>query len=127
LLFVDPFGSQGAVLPNLRALRDAVRWLKQGRMLAVFPAGEVSHFDPATRRVVDPAWNDSVSLLARATGASALPTYFHGHNGFGFQLAGVLHPRLRTALLPRELLRRRGQVLDVRVGAIVPPRKLASF
>ena len=43
-IFVDPFGGKSATSRNRRALTDAVRWLRDGGMLAVFPAGEVSHF-----------------------------------------------------------------------------------
>jgi putative hemolysin len=126
-LFVDPFGRPTSVSSNSRSLREAVRWLKEGRMLAIFPAGEVAHFDPATRRVIDPPWSEAVAMLVRAAACPALPVYFHGHNGPLFQLAGMVHPRLRTALLPRELLSRRGRQLDVSVGTLVPFRRLASL
>ncbi len=41
---------------------------------------------------------------------------FEGYNGPGFHIAGLIHPSLRTALLPRELLNKRGHTLRVAIG-----------
>ena len=43
---VDPFGGADAVRRNLAPMRDALDWLRQGGLLAVFPAGEVASFHP---------------------------------------------------------------------------------
>ncbi|HEY3592878.1 MAG TPA: GNAT family N-acyltransferase, partial [Polyangiaceae bacterium] len=125
LLLVDPFGkSPGS---NVRGLRDAIRHLKKGGLLALFPAGEVAHFDWKTRAVVDPPWNETLAWLVRASGAPVLPVHFEGHNGPWFQLAGLVHPRLRTALLPRELVNKRGQQIEVRIGTPIGNAKLAAM
>jgi putative hemolysin len=42
-IFVDPFGERGSAALNRRAMKQALAWLRGGGMLAVFPAGEVSH------------------------------------------------------------------------------------
>ena len=123
-LFVDPFSSPEAARNNLPVLREALRRLKQGHLVAVFPAGEVAHFQPQLRRVSDGPWNEAAAWLARVSGAPVLPVHFGGQNSALFQLAGMLHPRLRTALLPRELLNKRGTTIAVRVGALVPAKKL---
>src|SRR5207247_1632142 len=44
-----------------------------------------------------------------------------------FQIAGLLSPRLRTLLLPRELLNKRGSMLAIHVGNVIAPAKLAEF
>jgi len=56
-----------------------------------------------------------------------MPLYVHGSNGLGFQLAGLLHPALRTALLPREVTNKRGSRLDLRFGDPVPPAKIKAI
>ena len=127
LLFVDPFGQTTSAQANLAAIRRAMRFLKDGGMLAMFPAGEVAHLDLARGAVVDPAWTENLARLARLSKAPVLPVYFHGQNGAFFQVAGLVHPRLRTILLPRELLNKRHRVLDVRIGAPVPSRKLEAI
>jgi len=104
-IFVDPFQTDRSVESNRKAIRDALAWLQQGGMLAIFPAGEVSQFHMPAAHVDDPEWNDTAVRLIRRTGAAALPVYFCGHNSVGFQLLGMIHPRLRTAFLLQEFLK----------------------
>ena len=65
--------------------------------------------------------------LIRIADCPALPLYFKGSNGLGFQLIGALHPRLRTADLPRQTLNKRGQSVEVRIGRPVAAKSLKSF
>lgn len=127
LILVNPFGGEEATRENLRGMREALAWLEQGHFLAVFPAGEVSSFDPRKRAITDPAWSPSIARLLRRTRAAAVPAYFGGANSLLFQLAGLIHPRLRTALLPHEVLNKRRHHIELRLGHPIPARKLASF
>jgi putative hemolysin len=119
-IFVDPFQTDRSVESNRKAIRDALAWLQQGGMLAIFPAGEVSQFHMPAAHVDDPEWNDTAVRLIRRTGAAALPVYFCGHNSVGFQLLGMIHPRLRTVFLLQEFLKQEGKTVEVRVGSSVP-------
>jgi putative hemolysin len=56
-----------------------------------------------------------------------LPIYIKGANSRLFQAAGLLHPRLRTALLGRELLNKRNATVDVRIGTPIPGEKLIAI
>lgn len=112
---------------NAGAMRAAVRWLRGGGALVVFPSGAVSHVQPAVGRVADPPWHDGAARLARLTGATLVPCHLDGENSTLFQLAGLASPWLRTALLPRELVRRRGSRVVVRVGRPVPAGALAGL
>jgi putative hemolysin len=123
-LFVDPFGGPASARNNLAAMRQSLRHLANGGLLVVFPAGEVSSLDLRRREVTDRPWTPMVARLVRRGGAAVVPVYFGGRNGALFQLAGLLHPRLRTALLPRQLLGKRRSTIDVRIGRAIPHRKL---
>ena len=118
-IFVDPFQTDRSIEVNRRALRESLAWLRQGGMLAIFPAGEVSHWQMPAAQIADPEWNDTAVRLIRRSGASALPVYFCGHNSVGFQLLGMVHPKLRTAFLLREFLQQEGKTVEVRVGSEV--------
>ncbi len=118
-IFVDPFQTDRSAESNRRALREALAWLQQGGMLAMFPSGEVSHWRMPAAQIVDPAWNHTAVRLLRRTGATALPVYFCGHNGVGFQLMGMLHPKLRTAFLLQGFLQQEGKTVEVRVGSAI--------
>ena len=123
-IFVDPFQTDRSGESNRKAIREALAWLEQGGMLAMFPAGEVSQWHMQAALLADPQWSDTAVRLIRRTGATALPVYFRGHNGVGFQLLGMIHPRLRTAFLLQEFLKQEGKNVEVRVGSPVPAAAL---
>jgi len=122
---VDPFGGTSATRFNLRAVREALAWLRQGGLLLMFPGGEVSSFDPATRRIVDPAWDAGIGWLVEKSGAPVVPTHIGGRNSLMFQLLGLLHPAARTALLVREMLNHHGTVIEVASGRPLEAETLA--
>jgi putative hemolysin len=127
ILPVDPFGRTGSAAANIGAVKHAIRWVRGGGALAVFPAGEVAHFELENGRVEDPEWKEAVGRLVQKTGAPVVPVFFPGKNDAWFQAAGVLHPQLRTALLGRELLNKRGRQIRVRVGQEISAARLGSF
>jgi putative hemolysin len=131
-IFVDPFqsdrGFRGNSLDtNRRAIREALEWLQGGGMLAVFPAGEVSHWQLPSGQIADPAWNDTAARLIRRTGAAALPIYFCGRNSVSFHLFRMIHPRLRSAFLLQEFLQQEGRAVEVRVGSEIPGESMAGI
>lgn len=117
--FVDPFDGPGSHARSLAGLRAADLWLRRGGALIVFPSGEVAHTARPDGSYGESAWRPMASRLAAATGAAVLPAFIDGRNGRLFYAAGRLHPLLRTALLPRELLRARGSTIRVRVGSAI--------
>jgi len=127
LICVDPFEGDGARARNLGPLKEAIRHVKAGGALGCFPAGEVAHLDLHQRAIVDPRWSETVAGIVRRTGATVVPLYFHGRNSPLFQLLGMIHPRLRTVMLPRELLRKHSRTIKVKVGHPIPAGRLAEF
>lgn len=126
-IFIDPFATDRSIDSNRRALKECLTWLQRGGMLAIFPAGEVSHLQVPEAKIADPAWNNTAVRLARRTKASVLPVFFCGHNSIGFQILGMLHPRLRTTLLLQEFLQQEGKTIEVRVGTGISSHCLASI
>lgn len=126
-IFVNPYGGGASIRENLKPMRECLEWLGHGGMLALFPAGDVARLNWRDGGIVDPPWNPSVAHLIRLTKCPALPVYFKGANGLGFQLIGALHPRLRTADLPRQTLNKRGQSIEVRIGRPVAAKALRSL
>lgn len=126
LILVDPF-HPGTAGENVRGIRNAVAHLRRGGMLATFPSGTVSHFHLDRLAVEDPRWNPHIARLIRHTNATVLPVYFPGANGPLFQLAGLVHPALRTALLPHALLDRRHTKIAMRIGRPIAFSRLAHI
>jgi len=124
---VDPFGGGGSVWRNLKPLKDALTWVGNGGVLAVFPAGQVSHLQLTKKQVVDPAWSKVVGRIIRKSAAPVLPVFFHGRNSALFQLAGLVHPLFRTVLLPHELLNKNSTEVRLDIGNLVSAERIKGF
>jgi putative hemolysin len=129
MFFVDPFPREEAVKANLPGLRDCLRHLKHGGLLGVFPGNRVSHWQWDRRQVADSDWVGNVGALIRRTEATVVPVYIDAENSLSFNLAGILHPLARTALLGREFCRQANatEPVGLRVGTPIPFARLRRF
>lgn len=125
-IFVDPFGAQDSVARNRRGVRQALQWLAGGGMLAMFPSGEVSHFQFRDMGIADPEWNSMAARLVRMTEAVAVPVFMPGSNSAAFQALGFLQPQLRTALLVNEFLQQTDRKVEVRIGTRITAETLRN-
>ncbi len=123
---VDPFGGAGSKGRNVPGMRAAHRWLEQGGMLVLFPAGEVAHLHHGGREVVESAWPAHLARLVRRSGAPVVPVHFAGRNSAWFQALGLVHPMLRTLRLPHELLNKFGRTLPIAVGDPIAAAELCA-
>ena len=124
---IDVFGTDNSLETNVRALRRVMSILRKGHGIAFFPAGEVSHWRREFGCIADPAWSSIAARCSIAADVPVVPLFFAGENSLGFQLAGLIHPWLRTARLPGELLNKRGRKVEVRVGSLIKPDELRRF
>ncbi len=127
MILADVFGGQSATAKNSGAMRQVVRHLKAGGVLVVFPAGEVSHLQFSRGGVSDPEWKRSVVRFAGIAEAPVLPVFIRGRNSSLFQLAGLLHARLRTAMLAREVFAGAHRRMEIRIGTPIPWRQLGAM
>ncbi len=124
---VNPFQTRKATAMNLGPMRATLKWLKEGHCLGTFPAGVVSHYHFDKRVVTDPEWNPNSGIIVQRSGATIVPMYFEGRNTTLFQILGLIHPRLRTIMLPRQMLNKEGMTLKVRIGKPISPQRAARF
>jgi putative hemolysin len=127
LITVNPFKGATSVRDNIRPIRESIQWLQNGGMLVIFPSGTVSHFVAQKGTITDPDWSLSIARIVRKTGTPVLPVFFQGTNSAVFHMAGMVHPLLRTALLPNELLNKGHKEIKARVGNLISFMKLNSF
>ncbi len=127
MFFLDPFSRPESARVNMAAIKDSISLLRGGGALVIQPAGMVSHLRLRAGTLADPPWSDTVVRLVRRTKASVLPVFIEGRNSVWFYLAGRIHKRLRTVLLPRTFFRSRGKVMRLRIGRPIPFAKLDSF
>jgi putative hemolysin len=124
--FVDPFEGPAATARSHRGLRAAHLWLRRGGALVIFPAGEVAHGPVADGCHAESQWKPAAMRLAEASGARLMIAHITGANSRLFYAAGRVHPALRTVLLAREFLKKRGTRIAVRFGVPEPVRRKAD-
>jgi putative hemolysin len=126
LLPVDAFGGTRAAAKNAKSLRAALKHVRSGGLLVLFPAGAVSHLHLSAGRVCDPPWQPVAAGLMRRCESPIVPVYFGGGNSAIFQALGLLHSSMRTVMLTRELLNKRHRTIPVRIGRPIGPERLAK-
>jgi putative hemolysin len=109
---------------NVPGVRRLLQHLHNDVPLLLFPAGEVAHSPIPFQAATDSEWNPTAGRLLQAARVPVVPVWLSGQNSAGFSLLGFMHPLLRTARLPAELLNKRGQTVQVRIGQPVSPAVL---
>ena len=116
---VNPFREKISEYSSIEGMKSALKWLNQGSGLGIFPAGEVSSFQPSQARITDKKWKDPVLKLIRNAEVPIIPMHFRGKNSLTFQLLGLIHPNLRTVALPSEMLKKRKTEIKIRIGKAI--------
>jgi len=108
--------SSDAAAGNVSSIKQVHKHLKNDGAVLIFPAGMVSTYERGHRRIQDRAWNRLAGQLLKRYQETCLPVHVRGTNSRLFYAAGMIHPRLRTALLPRQLANKQGFKLELRFG-----------
>jgi putative hemolysin len=127
IIWVDLEADRARSGANRRGLREALKHLRGGGALLIFPAGECSHLHVRQARITDPAWGQHLSRFIAASSATAIPVYFAGSNSWRFHALGLLHPLLRTLMLVREFLGLKGHRIHATVGPGIRSTQLAAI
>jgi len=132
LIPVDAMAGGSAPQRNAASWRKSIEFLQGGGCLVVFPAGAVSNFHVRDWAVTDSTWNTAVAraveaLSRKGVAVSVVPINIGGSNSFLFHALGLIHPRVRTALLARELLNKRNRLIKLRIGSPIASKKLLEI
>jgi putative hemolysin len=116
-----------AIQMNLETRREAVRLLKEGVTVIVFPAGGVATAKKGFGKAEDLPWKLFPAKMIKDAGASVIPIYFEGQNGRLFHLASRISMTMRLSLLIREFRRLAGKTIVARVGEIIHASEIAHI
>ena len=116
--------SQSAAAGNVGGLKQVHSHLKGDGAVLLFPAGMVSAYEFSHRRIQDREWNRLAGQLVKRYGCTTVPVNVTGRNSAYFYAAGLIHPRLRTVLLPRQLANKKGYRLPLTLGRPIPAQEL---
>jgi putative hemolysin len=125
LILVNPERAKGG--QNVPGVRQVLHYLHNEVAIGLFPAGEVASRQQLFRPVAEAQWHPTAGRLLSKAPVPVVPVWLSGQNSTSFSLLGFLHPFLRTARLPAELLNKRGQTIRVRLGQPIAPRELARL
>lgn len=112
---VNPFENHKEVQSSLAGLKNALKHLKEGNPLGIFPAGEVSTYKDG-KLMIDKPWEEAAVKLIQKAQVPVIPIYFHAKNSRMFYFLSKISGTLRTAKLPSELLSQKDKVVKVRIG-----------
>ena len=112
---VDVLSSEAAS-GNVKGVKQVHKHLRGGGAVLIFPAGMVSAIELRERRIQDRKWSRLPGQLIKRYECACVPVHVNGYNSAYFYLAGLIHPRLRTLLLPRQLANKKGFKLELTLG-----------
>jgi putative hemolysin len=116
-----------ALALNLKTRHEAVRLLKTGCTIIVFPAGGVATAPNGFGKAVDLPWKMFPARLIQLAQASVIPVHFAGQNGRIFHLASKVSMTLRLSLLVREFRKLGGKPISAKIGDTLSWAQLAQF
>ncbi|MCA1740906.1 MAG: lysophospholipid acyltransferase family protein [Bacteroidales bacterium] len=127
ILPAEPADTKGERKSSFTGIREALRYVSEGHVVGLFPAGEVSTYQSDSNLIIDREWQEQLIRALRMAGVPVVPVYFHGTNSRWYHILGRIHPLLRTARLGSELINKRHKVIRVRVGKPVSVKEQADF
>ena len=110
--------------PSAESLAAIDASLQQEHCVIVFPAGEVSRL--GARGITDTRWRRGFLNFSRDSGAPVLPVRIEARNSAFFYGASALSKPIGTALLAREMFKRSGRRITLRVGPLMAPDPAAE-
>ena len=112
---VNPFENHRDAQSSILGFKNALKHLKEGHPLGIFPAGEVSTYKDG-KLMVDKPWEEAALKLIRKAEVPVVPIYFHARNSRLFYRLSKINDVFRTAKLPSELTSQRRRPIVVRIG-----------
>ena len=127
LIPIEFEGASSAVRTNVHAKRAALDHLANGNSLLIFPAGRVSTSAKTFGQATDAPWKMFAGKLIAQSGATVVPIFCEGQNGWLFHFVSKFSESLREALLMREVATRIGSEVRTHIGAPIPSELLEGF
>jgi putative hemolysin len=119
--------STNAARANAKGIRAVCKHLSCSGAVLIYPAGMVSAIDTASWEIRDRQWDNLVGRLVKKYQATCVPFYVEGRNSSLFYFLGLIHKRLRTLMLPRELSNKKGVNLSIIAGRPITPEEIRSL
>ena len=127
LLPVNPFEKRKDRASSLAGIKMAIQHVQEGKVLGLFPAGEVSSYNQDNFGKTDRQWQTSAIKMIRNARVPVVPVYFEGTNSRIFHILGLIHPSLRTVKLASEMFNKKNRKIRIRIGHPITVKEQDEF
>ncbi|MDO5016926.1 MAG: hypothetical protein Q4E10_01010 [Porphyromonas sp.] len=113
---------------NVMGLKRVAERVIGGHPVGLFPAGGLPHLDDVYGVPLELPWKLSMVRILQRTSIPILPVMFEGNNSRRYYRFGERRGYNTAAILiPKEMLSKRGQNIDVYVGKPIMPDELEPY
>ncbi|MCX7558671.1 lysophospholipid acyltransferase family protein [Sulfitobacter sp. F26204] len=119
----DPDAQRKGVEMRARAMKH----LKEGGVVALFPSGVVAASETWWGPAVESEWNVFTAKMIRRSGATVVPMKFPGQNSRAYQIANRISPMLRQGLLLHEIVHSCNKPQAPIVGHPIDPAEIDKY
>lgn len=122
----NPFDSETEVDASFGGIKCALKHLKNGGVLSIFPSGEVSSYETFSG-FQERQWQYPVIRFIKWAEVPVVPIYFQGSNSRLVQLIERIKPSYQPVKLPTEILNKRNKSIRVRIGTPIKVDEQKKF
>lgn len=126
---VTPTGTErtAPTSASVSGIKAALRHLRSGGSLGLFPSGAVSDLSIKDRCVRDREWQEAVIKLIMKAQVPVIPVrFFDGNSAFYYSL-GLIDWRIRLLRLPAEVFNKRGKIMHIGIGQVISVEEQKRF
>ncbi|MCK4748958.1 MAG: lysophospholipid acyltransferase family protein [Bacteroidales bacterium] len=124
---VNPFERRKDAASSITGTKMALEHLNEGKVLGIFPAGEVSSYNEDNYGISDREWQYPAMKMIKRAQVPVVPVYFQGSNSRLFHILGLIHPTLRTVRLPSEIFNKKHKKIRIRIGNPISVKEQATI
>jgi len=124
---VNTFETSNYVKSSLPGIKEAIKYIREGHCMGIFPTGEESGHFEVSKVIVDKEWQNPALKFMKNAGVPIIPIYFHGTNNRWVHILGRINPILRSAKLPSELFNKKNKTIKIRIGTPVTVNEQSEF
>ena len=126
---VTPTGKrrEAATKESIAGVRNAIKQLKDGKPLGIFPSGAVSDLSLKEGCIRDREWQEAIIRLIKKARVPIVPVrFFDGNSKFYYNL-GLIDWKVRLLRLPSEVFNKRGKEVRVGIGSPILPQEQEGY
>lgn len=126
---VTPTGTErtAPTSDSLLGIREAIRNVRSGHPIGIFPSGAVSDLKVSEGHIRDREWQEPVIRLIRKLEVPVVPVKFLDRNSDFYYLLGLISWKVRILRLPYEVFNKRGRPCRLVIGNIITPEMQRNF